>query len=129
MLWIDENDVPETAVPGRYLRWLVGPSGAVQSELCAFCVMRVEPGKTVRPAHSHPGEEELVYCLEGSGEVFVDGEIAPFQAGNAVLFPRKSVHIVKNSGFLPMKVACFFAPPCTLSGYKMHPEIDFPGDQ
>ena len=53
-----------------------------------MCVIRVEPGETVRPAHSHPNGEEVIYVVKGSGRVMVEGEVAPVQAGSAVLFPQ-----------------------------------------
>ena len=38
-------------------------------------------GDKVRPAHSHPHSEEVIYILSGRGRVLVDGEVAPGRAG------------------------------------------------
>ncbi|NLD58945.1 MAG: cupin domain-containing protein [Clostridiales bacterium] len=122
---IHERDVPEAAVPGRFLRWIVGTPEGLPSDFCSCCIMRVEPGKTVSPAHSHPMGEELIYFLEGEGKVYVDGEIRGVRAGSAVLFEKGSIHMVRNSGDREMKVACFFAPPSRLKQYEFHPEVCF----
>ena len=34
----------------------------------------IEPGETVRPAHSHPNGEEVIYIVRGNGRVMVEGE-------------------------------------------------------
>ena len=124
---IHEGDVPEKAVPGRFLRWIVGQECGLESGDCACCIMRVEPGSTVRPAHSHPDCEELVYFIEGDGHVYVDGLITPVRAGSAVLFEKDSVHMVRNSGENEMKVACFFSAATNLSKYRFHEDVDFDG--
>lgn len=127
MKLIHERDVLEKAVPGRYLRWLVDNKDAMSSQNLSFCVMRVEPGATVTPAHSHPQGEELIYIMQGEGAVYVDGVIKAVAPGNAVLFERGAIHMVRNTGSVEMKVACFYAPATSLEEYKFHPEIDFDG--
>jgi quercetin dioxygenase-like cupin family protein len=138
---IHESEVPEKAVPGRFLCWIVGPKSAglesvglapyglqsagLQSAECVSCVMRVEPGSTVQPAHSHPDCEELIYIVNGSGHVYVDGLISAVREGSAVLFEKDSVHMVRNSGKEEMKVVCFFSEATDLSKYQFHKDVDF----
>ena len=124
---INEQDVAEKAVPGRFLRWIADRGVGLDPEYCSSCVMRVIPGATVQPAHSHPGGEELIYIIHGEGEVYVDGTIEPLREGSAVLFEKGSRHMVRNSGQKEMKVICFFAPPSSLDAYAFHPEIEFDG--
>jgi quercetin dioxygenase-like cupin family protein len=89
-------------------------------------VIRVAPGEKVRPAHSHPNGEEVIYIIQGSGRVLVDGEVSPVSEGTAVLFPRGKVHMLHNTGAEEMKVVCFFAPATGLENYQMHEGVDFP---
>jgi len=124
---IHESEVPEKAVPGRFLRWIVEPVNGLKSDDCAGCVMRVEPGSTVKPAHSHPDCEELIYIISGNGHVYVDGLITPVRAGSAVLFEKDSVHIVRNSGNEELKVVCFFSAATNLSKYQFHEGVEFDG--
>jgi len=125
MKLLHETDVPEKAVPGRFLRWVSTEGAGLDAEYLSCCVMRVMPGETVSPAHSHPGGEELLYFVHGEGKVFVDGEIRSVRAGSLVLFTKGCIHMVRNSGKEEMKVVCFFAPRTNLSEYVFHKEVDF----
>ena len=122
---VDESAIEALDLPGRKLRWVV-TNGNTNAQHCTMCVIQVEPGQTVKPAHSHPNGEEVIYIVEGSGRVWIEGEIEPVKAGCAVLFPQGKIHMLQNSGDTVMKVACFFAPPSDLSTYKFFPEIEFP---
>jgi quercetin dioxygenase-like cupin family protein len=122
---VHENDVEELALPGRHLRWLVTKE-RLNAERLSMCVIRVEPGQTVKPAHSHPNGEEVIYILSGSGRVYIDGAIDSVRAGTAVLFPQGAIHMLQNTGIEEMKVACFFAPATDLSNYKFFEDVEFP---
>lgn len=121
-----ENEVVEKKVPGRYLRWVVAKNDdALNGECCSCCIMRVDPGQTVSPAHSHPNGEEMLYIVQGEGKVYIDGTIYPFTAGSAILFQKGKIHMVRNTGREELKVACFFAPATSLEEYEFHPEVEF----
>lgn len=122
---VHENDVDELALPGRHLRWLVNGE-RLQAKHCSVCVIRVAPGETVRPAHSHPHGEEVIYIIRGSGRVLVEGSVEAVKAGSAVLFPQGAVHMLQNTGSEEMKVVCFFAPATNLENYKFFEGVDFP---
>jgi len=120
-----ESEVEELDLPGRHLRWIVN-NELLGAKHCSSCVIRVEPGQTVRPAHSHPNGEEVIYIIQGSGRVMVEGEVSAVQAGTAVLFPQGKVHMLQNNGTEEMKVVCFFSPATDLDNYKMFPDVEFP---
>ena len=122
---VHESEVEELPLPGRHLRWLV-TNERLNAQHLSMCVIRVLPGQTVKPAHSHPNGEEVIYILRGSGRVYVDGAIDSVRAGTAVLFPQGAVHMLQNTGDEEMKVACFFAPATDLSNYKFFEGIEFP---
>lgn len=125
MITIHEDDVEALGLPGRELRWVVAP-GALKADHCSACVIRVAPGDKVRPAHSHPNGEEVIYIMTGSGRVLVSGEVRSVSAGTAVLFPQGAVHMLHNTGSEEMKVVCFFAPATGLDNYRLHEGVDFP---
>jgi quercetin dioxygenase-like cupin family protein len=125
---LHEDDVPEILQPGRSMRWLVNQE-SIQAKCLSFVVIRVQPGETVRPAHSHPHSEELIYILTGTGKVMIEGEVGEVRAGSAILFEEGKVHMLRNTGDMEMKVACFFAPATSLDNYKTFEEIEFPGDR
>ena len=90
------------------------------------CLIRVKPGETVRPAHSHPNGEEVIYIIKGSGRVLVNGEVGEAKEGSIVLFPQGEIHMLQNTGASEMKVICFFAPPTDLGTYKFFEDVEFP---
>lgn len=122
---IHEDDAEDLGLPGRHLRWLIAKD-AVKANNCSACVICVAPGERVRPAHSHPNGEEVIYIITGSGRVLVAGEVRAVRQGMAVLFPQGAVHMLHNTGTDEMKVVCFFAPPTGLENYQMHEGVDFP---
>jgi len=122
---IHERNAEQLDLPGRRLRWLVSPH-TLQASHCSACVITVAPGERVRPAHSHPNGEEVIYILRGSGRVLVGTDVSAVCEGTAVLFPRGVVHMLHNTGSEEMKVVCFFAPPTGLDNYVMHDGVDLP---
>jgi quercetin dioxygenase-like cupin family protein len=125
VLALHEDDADVLGLPGRELRWLVSPQ-TIAARHCSACVIRIAPGDKVRPAHSHPNGEEVIYIMSGSGRVLVAGDVQQVRAGMAVLFPQGAVHMLHNTGAEEMKVVCFFAPPTGLDNYRMHEDVDFP---
>jgi oxalate decarboxylase/phosphoglucose isomerase-like protein (cupin superfamily) len=122
---IHETDAEELDLPGRHLRWVVSED-CIPAKHCSACVIRVAPGEKVRPAHSHPNGDEIIYIIRGTGRVMVAGEVAPVREGTTVLFPQGAVHMLHNTGQEEMKVVCFFAPSTNLENYLMFEGVDFP---
>jgi uncharacterized cupin superfamily protein len=122
---VHEDEVAEELQPGRFMRWIANADSLAPKQLSA-CIIRVLPGEAVRPAHSHPHSEELIYLITGSGKVMIDGNIGDVRAGSAILFEQGKVHMLKNTSNEEMKVICFFAPATSLDNYKMFEEIEFP---
>ena len=122
---VNEKDMEVLNLPGRSLRWLITKDN-VDAVHCSMCMIQIAPGQTVKPAHSHPNGEEVIYIISGSGKVMVDGNVEAVNAGCAVLFPQGKVHMLSNTGAEEMKVVCFFAPPSELKTYKFHDGVEFP---
>jgi quercetin dioxygenase-like cupin family protein len=121
---IHESEVEEKKIPGRFIRWIADDKTLKPKHLSS-CVIRVMPGETVQPAHSHPEGEELIYIMSGCGEAWVDGKIEPMRAGSAILFEEGSVHMIRNTGSEQMKVVCFFSPPTGLENYRLYEGLEF----
>ena len=122
---VDENSIEALDLPGRHLRWLMTHDN-VGAQHCSMCMIQVAPGETVRPAHSHPNGEEIIYIVQGSGRVMIEGVVESVKQGSAVLFPQGKVHMLRNTGKEEMKVVCFFAPATNLDNYKFFDDIEFP---
>lgn len=127
MTIINENNVPELAHPGRFMRWLANIDSLPAKNL-SVCIIRVLPGESVRPAHSHPQSEELIYIINGNGKVMIEDEVGEVSTGSAILFEQGKVHMLKNTGDVEMKVICFFAPATNFNNYKIFADVSFPGD-
>jgi quercetin dioxygenase-like cupin family protein len=122
---LHEDDVEGLDLPGRTLRWLVNAELLGAKHLSA-CVINVAPGETVRPAHSHPNGEEVIYIVAGSGRAMIEGEVSAVREGSVVLFPQGKVHMLQNNGQTEMKVVCFFAPATNLDNYRFFENVEFP---
>jgi len=120
-----ETDVPEKELPGRFIRWVSAEGVGLDANYLSSCVVRILPGETVSPAHSHPNGEELLYFIQGTGKVYVDGEICSVRPGSLVLFEQGCVHMVRNSGTEELKIVCFYAPRTNLAEYVFHEDVDF----
>jgi len=122
---IYEDQVEPLALPGRALRWLFTPERGGGKGF-SMNVVRIAPGQTVQPAHSHPRHEEVIYIVSGEGLAYVDGVIHKLRAGTAVLFSPGAIHMLRNTGKEELKVACFFTPQATLADYVFHESARFP---
>ena len=58
--------------------------------------MAVPPGSNVPPPHSHSGNEELVYVLEGTLRYTVGSETRDLEPGDSMATPRGVVHAFSN---------------------------------
>ena len=52
-----------------------------------------------------------MFIYEGTGECRIDGEDYELKPGTTVLFARNSVHLLKNTGDVDLKLFFVFMPP------------------
>ena len=113
----------------RTIRELV--SGAVTgSQGVTLRVVEIEPLARcgARTAHAHARMEEVIFVLDGRGEVWVEGEIIPIAAGDALVIPAGRRHMTVNRYSGPLRLACFFPHRDAGDGWQSFPEIAFPAD-
>ncbi len=103
-----QKDIPPIHMPGRDLQWIVTPD-TIGATMLSACILTAPPHSVVRPLHGHKDVEEALYILQGEGEAWVDGDVAPFAAGDAVMFPANSKHQIRNTGDAPMVIVCMFS--------------------
>jgi len=113
------SDIPRLHLAGRDLQWLVTRE-TIGAERLSMAIMDCPARSTVRPLHGHRDTEEVLYILEGEGEAWVDGEVARFRAGDAVLFPTNSKHMVRNTGDGPLRTCSIFSPPTSPDSYVLY---------
>ena len=76
------------------IRYLI--DGTVAGAGVGVFELTVPPGARVPPAHSHSGNEEVVYVLEGVLRYTVDDETRDLTPGQRMYTPRGSVHAFSN---------------------------------
>lgn len=112
-----QDDIPGDAVDGAVLQWLV------DHELGAEHVMSyrltINPGSALN--HVHIGTEEVLYVLEGRGEVRVEGATHRLGAGQAAFIPDGAEHGYVNTGTVPLVVVGAMAP--AIDPDDVHPAI------
>jgi mannose-6-phosphate isomerase-like protein (cupin superfamily) len=90
-----------TATAGRMFRLLAPCASATQF------VGYVPVGRA--PDHFHK-YDEVVYVLQGTGALHVDGETEPVRAGTCIHFPAGLVHCLENTGPGELQVLGVFRP-------------------
>jgi quercetin dioxygenase-like cupin family protein len=85
--------------------------------------LTVPPGARVPPAHSHSGNEEIVYVLEGTLRYSVDDETHDLKAGERMYTPRGSVHAFSNPHDRPAKALIILTPDIGLKYFREVAEV------
>jgi mannose-6-phosphate isomerase-like protein (cupin superfamily) len=61
------------------------------------------------PDHMHH-YDEVIYVLEGEGEMHMNGETTPLRGGSCIHLPARTVHCLENVGSDLIKVVAVFRP-------------------
>jgi mannose-6-phosphate isomerase-like protein (cupin superfamily) len=77
----------------------------------------IDPGYSSNE-HSHADQEEIFYCVSGSGRIKVDGEEARVEAGDLVYVPPGGKHQLINDGKVVFKVLAVVSPPFIPEKFK-----------
>jgi quercetin dioxygenase-like cupin family protein len=94
-----------TAPAGRH--FLLGATPEVGCNSATQFIGLIPPGRA--PDHFHR-YDEVIYVLEGEGELSIGGERAALRAGSCVHLPRTLVHCLANTGDAEMRVLGVFRP-------------------
>jgi quercetin dioxygenase-like cupin family protein len=83
------------------------------------------PGKC-HDFHRHPGQEEVIYVIEGTIEQWLEQEKRVLSAGDSVVIPSSAVHATFNDGDAPAKILAILSPSVGEDGYGVE---DVAGDE
>src|SRR5262245_47587913 len=97
------------------IRYLV--DGALEGGLGLF-EMKVPPGATVPPPHSHTNNEECVYVLEGTLRYSVDQETRDLKPGDWMSTPRGFVHQFSNGGSETARALIIMTPDIVMQYFR-----------
>jgi oxalate decarboxylase/phosphoglucose isomerase-like protein (cupin superfamily) len=113
LIFVEEADVETQVFNWGRLSWLSEPR-VTAAERFSAGVVSLEPGKG-HERHNHPGVEEILYVLSGTGDQTVDfgGETLRREVSTGVLIhiPPDVYHSTVNTGQEPMRLLAIYAPP------------------
>ncbi|GAC1614052.1 MAG: hypothetical protein NVS9B12_15010 [Vulcanimicrobiaceae bacterium] len=61
-------------------------------------IMRLTPGQTPYPYHSHSAQWEFYHVISGKGEVRHALGVTPIETGDAFIFKPREAHVLRNVG-------------------------------
>jgi len=116
---VHEDDFEVNELVGRSYKLIVGSDRlsckAINGGISFF------PPNARAPGHIHDVGEEVIYCLEGEGEVVVEGEPEPIRPGTFIVVPPKLLHNINNTGDKTIKLLYLFSPKIEIGNYPNIP--------
>ena len=113
-----ESEVKLNKLKGRSYKLLASSKTIGCKNLCAG--VSFFPSGQHGPGHIHTKEEEVIYCLIGTGEVIIENKHFELKPGIVVYFPPGSLHSINNTGKETIKLLFMFSPPAKIGQYKDH---------
>ena len=110
--FVKPQDVETMVFDWGTIKWMSEPR-VTGTDRFTMGVVLLEPGKG-HERHNHPGSEEILYVVSGTGDQMIDvgGErwqsIAP---GDMVHIPADVFHATINTGWEPLKMVAIYCPP------------------
>jgi quercetin dioxygenase-like cupin family protein len=76
--------------------------------------------------HTHPGQEELIFVLEGRVEQWIEDRKRELGVGDAAVIEAGVVHATFNDGDVPARILAVLSPCVGESGYGV---VDVSGEE
>jgi len=119
-----QTEIAGLPLEGGVLQWLVDRDLGAQHVMAYR--LALEPDSAL--SHVHVGAEEVLYVLEGTGEVRVEGATHQVGTGQAVFIPAGAEHSYVNTGATPLVIVGAMAPPIDLADIRLAmPRLDLTG--
>lgn len=112
--FIEENEVETMGFDwGRFTVTCSPEVNGAKGFSAGFVTMGPRQGHT---RHNHPGAEEIIVVLSGSGEQMVEDDdgnpiVRTVGPGCTIYVPADRYHYTVNTGAEPMKVFVVYSPP------------------
>ena len=81
-----------------------------QTEKSQLTTVTIESGEDAGSERSHTGDQ-LMYVIQGSAHVTLEGEEMMMKPGQAMLIPAGAMHHVSNRGDETLHFLSMYAPP------------------
>ena len=99
------DQVAQEATTQREFRIVADPASGLRS--ATHFVGYIPTARA--PDHMHY-YDEVIYVLDGEGEMRMNGDATPLRAGSCIHLPARTVHCLENVGTDLMKVVAVFRP-------------------
>jgi quercetin dioxygenase-like cupin family protein len=112
MYTVKLNEAELMKLPKRDVRVFIGTekiATGVKSDHFTMGLTVVEANTEMIP-HTHAAEEEIIFVIEGRGEVVIGGVGETLEPFTAAKFPIGVEHQVKNNSSEPLKFVFMFNP-------------------
>lgn len=119
------KDVKVLSLPGRDA-WILVSKDSLGAKTVSFIEVHIKPGEYTNPPHLHTDFEEVIYIKEGIAEIWLEGDFARVEKGEAVLIPINAKHAVKNIGSSSLKLLTVFPFPDRSKGHVDYKEYRIP---
>lgn len=103
-------------LPGREWFLCIGPQNSPATNLTVG--VAVFPAGSAPTGHVHPGEEEVVYVVSGTGELVTPQGRAALTPGTTVYIPIGLHHATVSHGPEPLELVSVFSPPVVPGSYE-----------
>ena len=99
------KDIAGQAKANEYFRHVLATGQHTQ-----VVIMSIPPAEEIGE-EVHPDNDQVLYLLEGAGQVVLEGQPADFNSGDLVLVPAGTRHNFITRGDGPMKIITTYSPP------------------
>lgn len=110
-------DTPPEVLDWGTLRWMSHPPSTGASQLTVIEV-NISPGQG-HDFHKHPDQEEVIYCISGKVEQWLDREKRILGPGDAVFIGADVVHASFNVGEDEAQLLAILGPCVGDQGYEL----------
>ncbi len=116
--------INQKAIDNEYYRHVLATGPHLQ-----VVIMSIPEGGEVGE-ETHPDNDQVLYLVEGRGQVVLNGASEPFEPGDVVLVPAGVKHNFIASKHEPLKIITVYAPPHHPDGliHKTKAEADREGN-
>jgi quercetin dioxygenase-like cupin family protein len=116
-------DRPREATPDGEIANAVGPADGVSG--IAAVEATFAPGRA-HAFHTHPGQEEVIFVLEGRIEQWIEHQKQELGVGDVAVIESGVVHATLNDGDVPARILAVLSPCVGASGYGV---VDVSGEE
>ena len=116
-------ETPPEVLDWGKLRWMSHPPSTGAGQLTVIEV-NISPGEG-HDFHKHPDQEEVIYCISGTVEQWLEQEKKILGPGDSVFIGSDVVHASFNVGNAPAKLLAILGPCVGDQGYEL---VDVTGE-